>query len=225
VVHHHQVFAMTDHEVDGQTHVINVVGELDADSHRALERLVADLLRAGKVRVVVDLSEATFLDSSALSGLVVCARKLRQRGGMLALVTGEAPRQPSERFDMTGTREVLNVCETLDEALALVSGAGAPRESHPDEVRLRLFVNGRSPKARHAIDALEDLRRRLPISADIEVVDISVHPEIAERERLIATPVLVRTAPEPVRRIVGDLTDHAMVLDALDLTPLGRVAR
>ena len=208
---------MSDHAVDEQTHVFNVVGELDAASHRAVEDLVAQLLQDGKSRVVVDLSQSTFLDSSALSGLVVCARRLRQRGGMLALVTGPAPRQPSERFDMTGTREVLNVCQSRDEALALVRDLESRGATAADEVHLRLFVNGRSPKARNAMAALEDLRQRLPQSADIEVVDIAVHPEIAEHERLIATPVLVRTAPLPLRRIVGDLSDHALVLDALDL--------
>jgi len=223
----HHSFSMEDEPVGEQTHLITVSGELDTETHSRLVELMGRLIDDGKRRVVIDLSQATFLDSSALSGLVACSRRLRQQDGMLALVVAGYPRhQPSERLDLTGTREVLNVCESREEALSLVKSAGqtaseeAPPAAEDRTVSLRLYVNGRSPKARQAISALEDLRARLPRGAEVEVIDIAAHPEVAERERLIATPVLVRTAPPPVRRILGDLSDHELVFNALELAPM-----
>jgi len=210
---------MSDEPVGERSHVIAVTGELDADSHNQVRDLIARLSDQGKVRLVIDLSQASFLDSSALSGLVACSRRLRTQGGLLALVAGRAHRQPSERFDLTGTREVLNVCESRDEAVSLVEAAGTAVAPPADRVKLRLYVNGRSPRSRYAIAELRALSDRLPAGADVEVVDLALQPEVAERERLIATPVLVRTDPPPVRRIVGDLSDHTMVLRALELAP------
>jgi circadian clock protein KaiB len=197
-----------------------VDGELDAASHLQVESLIDQLVEGGKRRIVVDLAEATFLDSTALSGLLAAARDLRRPNGMLAVVVGRHA-QPRARFDLTGTGEVLNVCDSREEALALVNET---REPEPDPesdavLRLRLYINGRSPNARRAINSLEELRRHLPPSADVDVVDIADQPEVAETQRLLATPALVRSSPPPVRRIIGDLTNHEQVLYALDLVP------
>jgi circadian clock protein KaiB len=122
--------------------------------------------------------------------------------------------QPRSRFDLTGTRQVLNVCESRAEALALVERPRAELAATHGIV-LRLYVNGDVPNAKRAVAELADLH--LPGAAEVEVVDVQARPEVAERERLLALPLLVRLAPPPVRRIIGDLSDHEQVLNALDL--------
>jgi circadian clock protein KaiB len=72
---------------------------------------------------------------------------------------------------------------------------------------LKLYVVSGTPSSDRATAAVEQLRAALPGEITIDVVDLGEHPEVAEAERIIATPMLVRVAPEPVRRIVGDLSD------------------
>lgn len=71
---------------------------------------------------------------------------------------------------------------------------------------LKLYVTRGTPASDRALTALEQLRVGL-VATDIEVVDLRERPEVAESERIIATPMLVRVSPEPMRRIIGDLTD------------------
>ena len=213
------MFTLSDEDAGPVTHIVRVEGELDAASHLQFEALVDQLVERGKTRMVVDLQEATFLDSTALSGLLAAARHLRRPNGMLAVVVGDH-QQPRARFDLTGTGEVLNVCDSREEALALVNEAREPEPDDGTALQLRLYINGRSPNARRAVTSLEDLRRqRLPADADVQVIDIADQPQVAEAQRLLATPALVRLAPPPVRRIIGDLTNHEQVLYALDLVP------
>lgn len=72
---------------------------------------------------------------------------------------------------------------------------------------LKLYVVRGTPSSDRAVAAIERLRAVLPGEVTVEVVDLGEHPEVAESERIIATPMLVRLAPEPVRRVVGDLSD------------------
>jgi circadian clock protein KaiB len=197
-----------------------VGGELDAATSPAVEELIRRLIDDGRTHLLVDLTEATFLDSTALSSLLACSRRLRRPNCGMAIVVGDHA-QPRARFDLTGTREVLNVCGSREEALALVE---EPRETidtqrPPPEgqVQLRLYVNAGTPNTARAIAALQELRRRYLRDADVEVIDLNERPDVAERERLLAVPALVRVAPPPVRRIIGDLTEHQQVLWALDL--------
>jgi circadian clock protein KaiB len=72
---------------------------------------------------------------------------------------------------------------------------------------LKLYVVSGTPSSDRAVAAIEQLRAALPGEVTVEVVDLGEQPEVAEAERIIATPMLVRLAPEPVRRVVGDLSD------------------
>jgi circadian clock protein KaiB len=72
---------------------------------------------------------------------------------------------------------------------------------------LKLYVVSGTTSSDRAVAAIERLRAALPGEVSVEVVDLGKHPEVAEAERIIATPMLVRVSPEPVRRIVGDLSD------------------
>jgi circadian clock protein KaiB len=85
-------------------------------------------------------------------------------------------------------------------------------------VVLRLYVDDGSPFARRAIAELEVLRRQhLDDHADVEVIDVHEHPDVAEDLGLLALPTLVRVQPPPPRRIIGDLSDRDVVLAELEL--------
>lgn len=86
------------------------------------------------------------------------------------------------------------------------------------EYLLKLFVTGRSTRSERAVANLRRLcDRELPDRYDLMIIDILERPNLAEEERIMATPTLVRVMPLPVRRLVGDLSDAARLRDALDL--------
>ncbi|MCW2926493.1 MAG: KaiB domain protein [Thermoleophilia bacterium] len=83
---------------------------------------------------------------------------------------------------------------------------------------LKLYVTGSSPRSELARTNLEHICGVLPPRAvEVEVIDVVARPQLAEDERLLATPVVVRETPPPSRRVIGDLSDHASVLAGLDL--------
>lgn len=90
---------------------------------------------------------------------------------------------------------------------------------------LRLYVCGQTPRA---ITAFENLRRiceeHLSGEYSIEVIDVQKTPQLAVGDQIVAVPTLVRRLPQPVRRIIGDLSDTEKVLIGLDLRPLNEKA-
>ena len=81
--------------------------------------------------------------------------------------------------------------------------------------RLVLYVAGTSSRTARAIDHLKTICDGSSI--EFEIVDIIQNPDIAEKEKVFATPMLVRTLPLPKRRIVGDLRDTDFIRQRLDL--------
>lgn len=85
---------------------------------------------------------------------------------------------------------------------------------------LRLYVAGQSPKS---IAAMTNLKRiceeHLPGQYRIEVVDLMRNPQLAAGDQILAVPTLVRKLPEPVRKIVGDLSNTERALVGLQLRP------
>lgn len=79
---------------------------------------------------------------------------------------------------------------------------------------LKLYVSGESPKSRQAIENLSRAfeREGLENQYEIEIIDILNNPELAESEKILATPTLIKEYPLPVRRIIGDLSDAERVL-------------
>ena len=103
------------------------------------------------------------------------------------------------------------------------AGAGGP-PTDPAAPRyvLRLYVTGSTPRSARAV---ENMRRICEVHLagryDLEVIDIYQRPEAAREAQLIAAPTLVRLLPEPLRRVIGDLSDQDRVLHGLDLLPPG----
>jgi circadian clock protein KaiB len=88
---------------------------------------------------------------------------------------------------------------------------------------LRLYVAGQSPKSLKAFANLVSLcDEHLTERYEIEIVDLLEHPQLAAGDEIIAIPTLVRRLPEPMRKIIGDLSDSDRVLVGLQLHPKGK---
>jgi circadian clock protein KaiB len=83
---------------------------------------------------------------------------------------------------------------------------------------LKLYVTGVTPRAERAISNLRQIcEQELPGQYELVIVDVLENPQVAEEEKIMVTPTLVRELPPPRRRIIGDLTDTARVLLGLNL--------
>ena len=83
---------------------------------------------------------------------------------------------------------------------------------------LRLYVAGRSPKSLTAFANLNKICEEfLPGQYTIEIIDLLQNPHLAEGDQIIAIPTLVRKLPEPLRKIVGDLSNTEQTLIGLQL--------
>jgi circadian clock protein KaiB len=83
---------------------------------------------------------------------------------------------------------------------------------------LKLYVTGRTPASLNAIVNLKEiLENDLKADYRLEVIDLLERPQLAEDEKILATPTLAKTLPPPIRRIIGDLSDKHKVLMGLDL--------
>ena len=84
--------------------------------------------------------------------------------------------------------------------------------------KLRLYVAGQTPKCVKAFANLQRLcEEHLAGQYRIEVIDLIEHPQLAEGDQILAIPTLVRKLPEPVTKIIGDLSNTERVLVGLDL--------
>jgi circadian clock protein KaiB len=85
---------------------------------------------------------------------------------------------------------------------------------------LRLYVAGKTAKSVAAIDNLKKLcDEHLPGKYQIEIVDLLVHPQLAQGDQIIAIPTLVRKLPNPIRKVIGDLSNVERALVGLQLRP------
>jgi circadian clock protein KaiB len=86
------------------------------------------------------------------------------------------------------------------------------------EFQLRLYVAGQTPKSMLALKNLKQYcETHLKGKYDIEVIDLLLDPKLAAGDQIIAIPTLVRKFPEPIRKIIGDLSNEEKVLIGLDL--------
>jgi circadian clock protein KaiB len=91
----------------------------------------------------------------------------------------------------------------------------------PDQFwELRLYVAGQTPPCLAALTNLKELcEQHLAGKYRIEVVDLLQKPQLSRGDQIVAVPTLVRRLPEPVRKIIGDLSNTERVLVGLDLRP------
>jgi circadian clock protein KaiB len=92
--------------------------------------------------------------------------------------------------------------------------------ANPDLWELRLYVAGKTAKSIAAFDNLRKLcEEHLAGKYRIEVVDLIDHPQLAKGDQIIAIPTLVRKLPQPIRKVIGDLSNVERTLVGLQLRP------
>jgi len=91
-----------------------------------------------------------------------------------------------------------------------------------DKWELRLYTAGQTPKSVLAFNNLKRIcEQYMPGRYHIEVVDLMQNPRLAKEDQIVAIPTLVRKLPEPLRKIIGDLSDTERTLVGLQLRPRG----
>ena len=109
---------------------------------------------------------------------------------------------------------------SVDAALAPDDGAAAVNR---DEMWiLRLYVAGQSPRSLRAVANLQRLcAEEIDVRYRLDVIDLYQQPELAQYDQVLALPALIRRLPEPLRSVVGDMSNSERVLRGLDLLPRG----
>ncbi len=91
---------------------------------------------------------------------------------------------------------------------------------------LRLYVAGQTPNSIRAFANLKKIcEEYMAGQYRIEIIDLLVNPQLAKGDQILAVPTLVRKLPEPVRKIIGDLSNTERVLVGLDLRPVSQPDR
>lgn len=87
-----------------------------------------------------------------------------------------------------------------------------------EKYRLKLFITGQTSRSSRAIANLRRIcEDELGTEYELNIIDVLERPQMAEDERILATPTLIKEFPLPVRRIIGDLSDTRQVLLGLEL--------
>ncbi len=88
---------------------------------------------------------------------------------------------------------------------------------------LRLYITAETPNSTRALANIKRIcAEELSDTYDLEVIDILKNPQLAEDDKIIAIPTLVKKLPNPIRRLVGDLSDRENVLLGLDVVSRNR---
>ena len=113
-------FSLTEDALDDDRHVVAVRGEIDLFTAPDLKTMLLAAIDDGKSRIVVDLSETTFLDSTAHGVLIGAVKRLRARDGILTLVNTDA--NIAKTFEITGLDQIFTISASRDEAIAALDG-------------------------------------------------------------------------------------------------------
>ena len=86
------------------------------------------------------------------------------------------------------------------------------------QYQLKLYVTGRTPRSERAIASIQQICEvELHGQYELAVIDVLENPQLAEDEKILATPTLIKELPPPLRRLIGDLSDGEKVLLGLDI--------
>jgi circadian clock protein KaiB len=100
------------------------------------------------------------------------------------------------------------------------NGTGRRKLANPKTWQLRLYTAGQTRKSLVAFANLKRIcEQKLAGKYSIEVVDLLENPKLAAGDQILAIPTLVRKMPEPIKKIIGDLSNEHRVLVGLDLRP------
>jgi anti-sigma B factor antagonist len=108
-------FSLSEENLDDQRHVVAVAGEIDLFTAPELKAMLSEAVEAGRTRIVVDLTETSFLDSTALGVLIGAVKRLRSRDGVLTIVNTDP--NIAKTFEITGLDQIFTIRPTRDEAI------------------------------------------------------------------------------------------------------------
>ena len=114
-------FTLTEDALDAERHVIAVRGEIDLFTAPELKQELGEAIEAGRNQIVVDLTETSFLDSTALGVLIGAVKRLRSDSGRLVLVNVDT--NIAKTFEITGLDQIFTILPTRDEAIAALAEA------------------------------------------------------------------------------------------------------
>jgi anti-sigma B factor antagonist len=116
-------FALTEDAIDAERHVVAVRGEIDLFTAPELKQKLTDAIEGGKTRIVVDLTQTTFLDSTALGVLIGAVKRLRTRDGALVIVNVD--QNIAKTFEITGLDQIFTIVGERDSAIAALDAQQA----------------------------------------------------------------------------------------------------
>ena len=117
-------FHIDDESIDAETHVIELGGEVDLYTAPEFKERLVQVIEDGKKHLVVDLSKATFIDSTTLGVLVGGVKRLRTNDGQLSLVCSD--RNITKIFEITGLDRVFTIYPSRSEALEQIQSSSRP---------------------------------------------------------------------------------------------------
>jgi circadian clock protein KaiB len=149
-------------------------------------------------------------------------RKMRS-SGVTKLVRDARSRTPSQACATETAARLRSARRRLDPTWQLArnqmtAGDEQPRGGPLATYLLKLYVTGTSPRAEVAIANLRRIcEQELHGQYELEIIDVLEHPQLAEDEKILATPTLIKQLPPPLRRVIGDLSDKEKVLLGLEV--------
>ncbi len=113
-------FALNEQPLDADRYLVAVRGEIDLFTAPELKAALVGAIDSGRTRLVVDLSETTFLDSTALGVLIGTLKRLRTRDGVLSIVNTDG--SIAKTFEITGLDQIFTIAETREAAIEALDG-------------------------------------------------------------------------------------------------------
>jgi circadian clock protein KaiB len=89
-----------------------------------------------------------------------------------------------------------------------------------NKISLKLYITGQTPKSERAIANMQSIcKNELEGCYELAIIDVLERPQLAEDEKILATPTLIKSLPPPLARVIGDLSDTEKVLIGLNMEP------
>jgi circadian clock protein KaiB len=94
-----------------------------------------------------------------------------------------------------------------------------------NKIALKLYITGQTPKSERAIANMQSIcKNELGGQYELVIIDVLDRPQLAEDEKILATPTLIKVLPPPLARVIGDLSDTDKVLIGLNVGPIRKSA-
>jgi circadian clock protein KaiB len=105
-------------------------------------------------------------------------------------------------------------------SISVLATPTSPKGGLLSQFLLKLYVTGKTTKAEAAIANLRRIcEEELGGKYELQIIDVLEHPQVAEDDKILATPTLIKRLPPPLRRVIGDLSDKHKVLLGLEVRP------